>query len=380
MDLLGDNEGWGKWENDESANNPFSANAQPFSESWTGDDVGQNPFQDPSNPFQAAGTGQDVVTPQPNDAYATDASNPFAADSNPFAGQQFGFEYEEKEDEADPMKAMNKFDQLRDDILQLDGICTKIRDVTRRYNKNINPKAYVSLYDEFSKLGDQAKVIKNALRGDFKTLGRENKEYENMEKDVVVDKSGKTEKKRVNKGGTVTAFRKNELKNCMTLFKEKMNAVSDAQEEYQAAVRAVVKRRTDIMMPNKLSEDDLDRCAEDPKVFNKLVQDQIGGINDDFLDTVIRLENKHRQVMTIAQEIQEIAEMFQELAKLVEEQGDVLENIELNVLQTRYYAEQANVELEMAKVYQDDARTTQWYIMICCAVILVIVVGGVIPI
>lgn len=380
MDLLGDNEGWGSWENADEANNPFAENAQPFSESWTGGDVGQNPFEDPNNPFAAAGTGQNAATPQPNDAYSPNASNPFAADSNPFAGQESGFVYEEKEEAEDPMRAMDKFDQLRDDILQLDGICTEIRNVTRQYAKNINPKAYVSLHDEFRKLGDKAKQIKNTLRGDFKTLGRENKEYENMEKDIVVDKSGKTEKKQVNKGSTVSAFRKNELKNCMTLFKQKMNAVSDAQEEFQAEVRAVVKRRTDIMMPGKLSEDDVDRCADDPKIFNRLVQDQIGGINEEFLDTVVRLEEKHKKVMTIAQEIQEIAEMFQELAKLVEEQGEVLENIELNVLQTRDYAEQANVELELAKVYQDDARTTQWYIMICCGVILVIVVGGVLPI
>ena len=56
--------------------------------------------------------------------------------------------------------------------------------------------------------------------------------------------------------------------------------------------------------------------------------------------------------------------MFKDLALMVEQQGEMLNNIERNVEQSRDYVEQAQVELKEAKEIVDTTRKVSFHFFV----------------
>ena len=81
------------------------------------------------------------------------------------------------------------------------------------------------------------------------------------------------------------------------------------------------------------------------------------------------LEEREEDIREIQHQIGEVTEIFQDLAVLVSEQGELVDDVEANIVSTYDKTEQANAELKKAARHQKSAR------MQLCSVAFVIIVG-----
>ncbi|XP_038229910.1 syntaxin-2 isoform X4 [Dermochelys coriacea] len=84
------------------------------------------------------------------------------------------------------------------------------------------------------------------------------------------------------------------------------------------------------------------------------------------------IESRHKDIMKLESSIRELRDMFMDLAMFVETQGEMINNIEKNVMNASDYVEHAKEETKKAVKYQSKARRKMTFIIICVTVLLVI--------
>ncbi|XP_064780082.1 syntaxin-4-like isoform X1 [Oncorhynchus masou masou] len=84
------------------------------------------------------------------------------------------------------------------------------------------------------------------------------------------------------------------------------------------------------------------------------------------------IESRHDEILKLERSIRDLHDMFQYLAMEVEAQGDMVNRIEANVLNSTNYVQKAVVETEKAATYQNQARKKKIWIALCCAILLLI--------
>ena len=83
----------------------------------------------------------------------------------------------------------------------------------------------------------------------------------------------------------------------------------------------------------------------------------------------VLIEEREQDIRDIQFQIGEVTEIFQDLAVLVHEQGDVVDDIEANIVQTYDKTSSAKEELKKAAQHQKSARLS-----LC--IILLMAIGG----
>ncbi|XP_072106906.1 syntaxin-3-like, partial [Mobula birostris] len=68
------------------------------------------------------------------------------------------------------------------------------------------------------------------------------------------------------------------------------------------------------------------------------------------------IESRHRDIVRLESSIRELHDMFTDIAMLVENQGEIVNNIEVNVLKATDHVEMAKAETKKAVKYQSQAR------------------------
>jgi len=101
--------------------------------------------------------------------------------------------------------------------------------------------------------------------------------------------------------------------------------------------------------------------------------------------TLDYLKEKQSDLYQLEKSIGELNQLFQDMAVLVEAQGDLIDQIEYSVLQSKAYTEDAVTELKQTvKLVNDTRRKKVWICVICIAivcilVVVLVVVSGVVP-
>ena len=90
---------------------------------------------------------------------------------------------------------------------------------------------------------------------------------------------------------------------------------------------------------------------------------------------IIEREGEIRQ---IEQSVGELNELFRDVAHIVREQGDMIDQIDVNVENTLTDTRGADVELRSASRYQKAARNKACCLLLILAIVLVIVVLAVV--
>ena len=68
------------------------------------------------------------------------------------------------------------------------------------------------------------------------------------------------------------------------------------------------------------------------------------------------LREREVDINTLSQEVQEVSEIFQDLAVLVQDQGEHIDNIETNIIQTNNYIKRGERQIIKASRYQKSSR------------------------
>ncbi|TFJ97887.1 CXADR-like membrane protein-like [Platysternon megacephalum] len=86
------------------------------------------------------------------------------------------------------------------------------------------------------------------------------------------------------------------------------------------------------------------------------------------------IETRHDEILKLERSIQELHEMFTYLATEVELQGEMIDRIEKNILDSEDYVKKGHLHLSSARESQQKARKKKFMIIICLSVTVVIVV------
>ncbi|XP_049320871.1 syntaxin-4 isoform X2 [Astyanax mexicanus] len=86
------------------------------------------------------------------------------------------------------------------------------------------------------------------------------------------------------------------------------------------------------------------------------------------------IETRHDEILKLERSIRDLHDMFQYLAMEVEAQGEMVNRIENNIINSTNYVEKAVAETAEAVTSQNKARKKKLWIALCCAILLVIII------
>ncbi|KAL0984243.1 hypothetical protein UPYG_G00138970 [Umbra pygmaea] len=84
------------------------------------------------------------------------------------------------------------------------------------------------------------------------------------------------------------------------------------------------------------------------------------------------IESRHDEILKLERSIRDLHDMFQYLAMEVEAQGEMVNRIEANIINSTNYVEKAVENTAQAASYQNQARRKKMWIALCCAILIII--------
>ncbi|XP_034230312.1 syntaxin-like [Thrips palmi] len=173
-------------------------------------------------------------------------------------------------------------------------------------------------------------------------------------------------------GSAALRIRRTQHSTCLHLLVEALTEFNGEQEDYKNKCEERIKRVISIAKV-EVSDEKLENLMETGNfgsIFN-------GDIITETLEARQALEDvtaRHQEIIKLERSIRDLRDMFVEMSLLVERQGDMINNIERQVMETREHVETANVVAKKAMKYQSKFRHKKITLYVVLAVLLVILV------
>ncbi|XP_059977091.1 syntaxin-2 isoform X1 [Lagenorhynchus albirostris] len=158
-------------------------------------------------------------------------------------------------------------------------------------------------------------------------------------------------------------------------FVEAMTEYNEAQTLFRERSKGRIQRQLEIT-GKTTTDDELEEMLEsgNPSIFTSDVSMQIISDSQITRQALNEIESRHKDIMRLETSIRELHELFVDMAVLVETQGEMINNIEKNVMNATDYVEHAKEETKKAIKYQSKARRKKW-IIVAVSLVLVAVVA-----
>ncbi|KAL6060368.1 putative Syntaxin protein [Balamuthia mandrillaris] len=181
---------------------------------------------------------------------------------------------------------------------------------------------------------------------------------------------------RVNMHGSV-------VRKFMDLMSEYQLALTEADSQSRKAILRQVK----LVKPDATQEELDEILEQSPDAAEAIFQRQImeDRKHEDAVHALDFLKEKQNDIKNLEKSIVELQQLFMDMSILVETQGDLIDQIEHSVSQTKAYTETAVKDLAISEKRQCMARRRQICILVLCIVLIVVVIavagilGGIIP-
>ncbi|XP_059567796.1 syntaxin-2-like [Myotis daubentonii] len=150
-------------------------------------------------------------------------------------------------------------------------------------------------------------------------------------------------------------------------FVDVMAEFNEAQTVFWDRSKGRIQRQLEIT-GKTTTDEELETMLEsgNPSIFTSDSHSTRQALNE--------IESRHKDIKRLETSIRELHEMFMGMAMFVETQGEMINNIEKNVMNTADYVEHAKEETKKVIMYQSKARRKKW-IPVAVAVVLVAVVA-----
>uniref|UniRef100_A0A3Q1MPD9 Syntaxin 2 n=1 Tax=Bos taurus TaxID=9913 RepID=A0A3Q1MPD9_BOVIN len=153
-------------------------------------------------------------------------------------------------------------------------------------------------------------------------------------------------------------------------FVEVMTEYNEAQTLFRERSKGRIQRQLEIT-GKTTTDDELEEMLEsgNPSIFTSDI------ISDSQItrQALNEIESRHKDIMKLETSIRELHEMFMDMAMFVETQGEMINNIEKNVMNAADYVEHAKEETKKAIKYQSKARRKKWIIVAVSLVLLAVI-------
>ncbi|GJP60332.1 hypothetical protein CLOP_g17536 [Closterium sp. NIES-67] len=244
---------------------------------------------------------------------------------------------------------------INENMDQMRGKLTRLQEAHEESKRVTRASAMKAIKERMEGDIDQVLKIAQAIKRKIEALNKANEESRKVQ---GCEKGSATDRQRM----IITTTLSNKLKALMNEFQE-------LRDKFQREYRDVVERRYFTVTGQRADAETIDTLidnGESEAIFQRAIQEQGRG---QVMDTLAEIQERHSAVQDIEKQLLELHQIFMDMAVLVESQGELLDNIEVQVGQAVDHVQHGTKQLVEARKTQ--LNTRKW---ICCGVILVIVI------
>ncbi|CAF3729904.1 unnamed protein product [Rotaria sp. Silwood1] len=152
-------------------------------------------------------------------------------------------------------------------------------------------------------------------------------------------------------------------------FRDVMNDYNQVQVGYRQKCKERIQRQLEIT-GRSVTDGEVEEMLEsgNPAVFTQGIMVETAQAKQSLAD----IEARHGDIIKLEKSIKELHDMFIDMAALVQTQGEMIDRIEFNVVQSENFVKAASTDTKKAVKFQSAARRKKIIILICLAVIIVI--------
>ncbi|NXA85550.1 STX2 protein, partial [Melanocharis versteri] len=244
-------------------------------------------------------------------------------------------------------------EEIRNNIAK---IAQNVEEVKKQHSIILSaPNPEGRTKEELEELNEEIKKIANKIRARLKAIEQSFDQGENANRTSVDLRIRKTQH-------SVLAHK----------FVEVMTEYNETQTLFRERSKGRIQRQLEIT-GKTTTDEELEEMLEsgNPSIFTSDVC--ISGNSQITRQALNEIESRHKDIMKLESSIRELHEMFMDMAMFVETQGEMINNIEKNVMNATDYVEHAKEETKKAVKYQSKARRKMWIIIIVSVVLIAIV-------
>eukprot|EP00775_Hariotina_reticulata_P007707 gene7707-7906_t len=265
--------------------------------------------------------------------------------------------------QAEKSKDMDQFfakvDELKQDMIEIKAKQRELLQMHERSKSIVRPKEMQQHQGDMQAVISEVGKLAHLAKAKIEAIDKMNETAQQKKGQGIGSASERTRT-------SITAGLKKKLKDHMKEF-------SDLRQKIMDESRQVVQRRVFTVTGQTLPEEEIDRMIETGEaetIFQKAILEQGRGR---VLDTLAEIQERNRAVKDLEASLLELHQIFLDMAVLVEAQGEMLDNIEKQVMRSVEYVQSGTSALQDAKMLQK--KTRKW---MCCAIILLLLTAAVI--
>ncbi|CAF1308601.1 unnamed protein product [Rotaria magnacalcarata] len=156
-------------------------------------------------------------------------------------------------------------------------------------------------------------------------------------------------------------------------FRDVMDEYNQVQVGYRDKCKGRIQRQLEIT-GRSVTDGEVEEMLEsgNPAVFTQGIMVETAQAKQSLAD----IEARHGDIIKLEKSIKELHDMFIDMAALVQTQGEMIDRIEFNVVQSENFVKTANTDTKKAVKFQSAARRK--CIIIVCIVVTVLVIVAII--
>jgi t-SNARE complex subunit (syntaxin) len=246
----------------------------------------------------------------------------------------------------------NLINSLTDQLETLKG---HVDNVDRCHNNILSaPVTDDKMKDDLEKNVNSIKNLSRQIRNQIK------EQQEIIDKDNLSSNNLRAEPRIRSLQITNISYRLNEI----------MHEYNRVQVDYRSKCKERIQRQLQIMGDERTDDQIEDMLESNVQIFSEKMLEEAKLAKQ----TLVALEERHQDILSLEKSIRELHEMFTDMAMLVESQGQMIENIERAMTKSTDYIADAKVQVKSALTYQRAARRKKIIIIIIIIVVILIVV------
>ena len=154
------------------------------------------------------------------------------------------------------------------------------------------------------------------------------------------------------------------------------------ESEIKGIIETKLVRAAEIAVNQELTEEQKKEVVENPQMIQQMYENKLTGAAHIKLQNAVRdLEERHRDIKKLEKSILQVHNMIIELSKLVSLQGEMIDNIEVNIQKAKDYVLKGEKNVNKSKKNLESARKKKCIILlIIIGVLLVILIPTIIAV
>ncbi|XP_010941767.1 syntaxin-132 isoform X3 [Elaeis guineensis] len=243
--------------------------------------------------------------------------------------------------------------------LGLEGFFKQVQDIDKQIEKLSKLLKKLQDTNEESKTVTKApamKAIKQRMEKDIDEVGKIARLAKSKVEELDKENQANRQKPGCGKGSGIDRSRTATTIALKKKLKERMSDFQALREKIQQEYREVVERRVFTVTGNHADDETINQLIESgnsEQIFQRAIQEQGRG---QVLDTLAEIQERHDTVKEIERKLLDLQQIFLDMAVLVEAQGDMLDNIESQVVNAEGYVHSGVNALQKARRLQKNSR------------------------